>query len=410
MPCDPYLTPAILEGLDRPTGQATGLPPGLYTSPAFFADEQVYLFERSWVFVAAADELPEAGTAVPVTVAGKPIVIVRDRQGTIRAFHNVCSHRGTLLVAERLERQAWIRCPYHSWGYGLDGALKATPHIGGYGVHSHPDLDASKHGLRPVRCETWHHLIFVNLSGEGPSLESVLAPLVARWPIDYDRLRLGGVGSFEFKANWKLVIENFLESYHLPTIHPGLNSYSKMDDHYNIFIGPNAYGQASKTFAPDTAVAGASLPAIPGYPVHLTGHGEYPIVFPNLMLGTQATEFFAVTCEPVSPALTRERYYLFFADVAMDDAYAQVRDAVLNRWFDINTEDIGVVERMQAGRHSNARVGDLFAPELEACVHAFQRQLVETILKNRNAHLGVGGNRDHPADQPGNVARLADLR
>jgi phenylpropionate dioxygenase-like ring-hydroxylating dioxygenase large terminal subunit len=176
-----------------------------------------------------------------------------------------------------------------------------------------------------------------------------------------------------------------------------------MRDHYNLFIGPNSYGQASRTFAPDESVAGASLPAMPSYPAHLTGRGEYPILFPNLMLGAQATEFFAITCEPVTPELTRERFYLFFADVAMDDAYAQVRTAVLNRWFEVNTEDIGVLEAMQEGRRSNARAGDLFAPELEACVHAFQRQLVETILMHcdpeSNIRLGV---------LPPDVDQLAD--
>jgi choline monooxygenase len=383
MPRDPYLTPHVLELLNRPVGQATGLPPMLYTSPEFFAEEQKYLFERSWVFVAVTDEVSEPGTAIPVTVAGKPILIVRDRLGTLRAFHNVCSHRGTLLVTERVEHQAWIRCPYHSWGYGLDGSLKATPNIGGHGVHSHPDLDVSKHGLRPVRCETWHHLIFVNLSGDAASLESHVAPLAARWPFDYGRLRLGGVGSFEFKANWKLVLENFLESYHLPYIHPGLNSYSRMEDHYNVFIGPNAYGQATKNFAPNAEGAGISLPAIPSYPVNLVGLGEYPLLFPNVMLGTQSTEFFAVSCEPVSPALTRERFYVFFDEAAMDEAHEQVRSDALSRWFGINSEDINVVERMQVGRASNVRAGDLFAPELEACVHAFQRQVVDTILKNR---------------------------
>src|SRR5215472_5505276 len=338
MPRDPDLTPDVLERLARPTGQATGLPPSLYTSAEFFAEEQVQLFERGWVFVGVTDEVGEPGTAIPVTVAGKPILVLRDRSGDLRAFHNVCSHRGTLLVKERVERQAWIRCPYHSWGYGLDGALKATPNIGGPGVHSHPDLDVSKHGLRPVRCDTWHHLIFVNLSGEAPTLESVVAPLAARWPLDYSRLRLAEVRSFEFKANWKLVIENFLESYHLPCIHPGLNSYSKMEDNYNVFIGSNAYGQATRRYAPDAPATGAALPAIEGYPAHLTGLGEYPVLFPSLMLGTQSTDFFAVSCEPVSPALTRERFHVFFDAAAMDDTHEEARTAALKRWFEINSE------------------------------------------------------------------------
>jgi choline monooxygenase len=154
-----------------------------------------------------------------------------------------------------------------------------------------------------------------------------------------------------------------------------------MEDHYNIFVGSNAYGQATKTFAPSTTVEGKSPPQIPDYPHHLRGHGEYPIFFPSLMLGTQATEFFAVSCEPLGPELTRERFYMFFPEAAMTDEFAKVREAVLQRWFDVNVEDIDVVERMQQGRHSKARAGNLFAPDLEACVHQFAKQVAAAILE-----------------------------
>jgi choline monooxygenase len=393
-----YLNQHVLSGLNRPTGQAAGLPPELYTSDEFFAYERKYLFSRSWIFVATTDELSEPGTAIPVVVAGRPVVIVSDRNGKIRAFHNTCSHRGTLLVSQPCHRQAWLRCPYHSWVYWLDGTVKATPNIGGHGVHSHADLDVSQHGLTPVRCETWHRLVFVNLCNEGPSLAEYVAPLAARWPIDYGCLRLGGMRSFEFKANWKLVIENFLESYHLPVIHPGLNSYSPMKDHYNIFISPNAFGQATKKFAPRTSIDGKSLPAIPNYPMHLNGHGEYPVLFPNLMLGTQATEFFAITCEPIGPELTRERYYLFFAEAAMTDEFAKVRNAILDRWFEVNTEDVGVVERMQQGRHCAAWSGGVFAPDLEACVHHFEKQVVATILEGHSDAIAEVERPPHAAE------------
>jgi len=385
MSIDDCLSQEVLSGLNRPTGQAIGLPPELYTSNEFFLFEQKYLFARRWIFVATIDEFLEPGTAVPVMVAGRPIVIVSDRNGTIRAFYNTCSHRGTLLVDKPCHRQTWLRCPYHSWAYWLDGTVKATPNFGGNGVHSHADFDISKHGLTPVRCETWHRLIFVNLCNEGPSLADDVAPLETRWPIDYSCLRLGGMRSFEFKANWKLVIENFLESYHLPVIHPGLNSYSPMKDHFNIFVSPNAFGQATKKFAPKSSINGKTLPEIPNYPPHLHGHGEYPVLFPNLMLGTQSTEFFAVTCEPIGPELTRERYYLFFAEAAMTDELADVRNAILDRWFEINIEDVGVVERMQRGRHCAAWSGGVFAPDLEACVHHFEKQVVTAILEGQSA-------------------------
>src|SRR5260370_18424720 len=184
MSVESYLTHEVLERLTLPTGQATGLPPELYTSDEFFAQEKKYIFARNWIFVGTVDELAEPGTAIPVNVAGQPIVIVSDRAGKIRAFHNICSHRGTLLVSKACRRQAWLRCPYHSWDYALDGPLKATPDVGGPGVHSHVDLDPSKHGLTAVRCEIWQRLIFVNLSAEAPPFGHGIGPLAARWPLD----------------------------------------------------------------------------------------------------------------------------------------------------------------------------------------------------------------------------------
>jgi choline monooxygenase len=310
-----------------------------------------------------------------------PIVVVRDRNDIIRAFHNVCSHRGTKIVAEPCRRLSMLVCPYHSWGYSLSGALKETPHIGGHGVNTHLDINKAEHGLRPVRCETWHRLVFVNLADDGPSLSEYLAPLIAHWPVDYKDLRLGGIRQYEFRANWKLVIENFLESYHLPWVHPGLNSYSKMEDHYNIFIDPCGSGQASKKFAPKP-VNGKLLPSFHDVPAHLEGRAEYLNLFPNLMIGTHPTEFIAVSVEPIAPDLTRERFYVFYTDEAMADTYDEVRRDSLDRWFEINAEDIDVVQRMQEGRHSPAMAkGTLFAPELETCLQHFQQQIVTNLLK-----------------------------
>src|SRR5579885_513489 len=143
-----YLTPRALERLNQPVGKAYGLPRETFTSAEFLAYEQEYVFARNWVFVCAVDELAEPGTAIPVTVAGQPLLIVSDKKGTIRAFHNVCSHRGTVIVTEPLKRLGVIRCPYHSWGYALDGTLRTTPHFGGHHVHEHPDFDKSKNGLK----------------------------------------------------------------------------------------------------------------------------------------------------------------------------------------------------------------------------------------------------------------------
>src|SRR5260370_41363370 len=159
MPVAAYLTDQVLERLNRPTGKAVGLPAILYTDDQFFSYEREYIFAQNWIFATTLDELDQLGMAIPVTIAGRPIVVVKDRKGTIRAFHNVCSHRGTKIVAETCRRVSMLVCPYHSWGYSLDGSLKETPNVGGYGTNSHADLDKARHGLKPVRCETWHRLV-----------------------------------------------------------------------------------------------------------------------------------------------------------------------------------------------------------------------------------------------------------
>lgn len=382
-----FLSPEALDRLSQSTGKAVGLPRETFTSAEFFAYEQEYVFARNWVFVCAVDELAQPGTAIPVSVAGRPVVVVSDKRGTIRAFHNVCSHRGTVIVTEPTKRLGVLRCPYHSWGYALDGALRTTPHFGGHGVHDHPDFDKSKNGLRPVRCEAWHRLVFVNLSNEGPSLAEFVAPLAKRWSIDYSALRMGGVTPFELKANWKLAIENFSESYHLPSIHPGLNSYSKMEDHYNVFVEGCGSGQASLKYAPP-AVGGKRLPEFKDIPPHLEGRAEYLTLFPNLMIGTHPEYFFAITAEPVAPDRTRERFYLFFVgEEALREEYAAVRKDALDRWTQINLEDMGVVERMQFGRHSPAMIGGRFSPDLDACLHDFQKHLVRRLLDGERAAL-----------------------
>src|SRR6185437_15394520 len=169
------------------------------------------------------------------------------------------------------------------------------------------------------------------------------------------------------------------ESYHLPSVHPGLNSYSRMEDHYNFFVEGSCAGQGTRRYQ-NPLRDGVSLPEFPGLPAHLAGRGEYPVLFPNLMLGTQTDHFFLITAEPVTPELTRERLYVFFVgEEAMGERYAEARRQTFEGWQRINREDMDVIERMQRGRHSSAMAGGRFAPELEACLHDFQKRLAATL-------------------------------
>ena len=172
---------SAIDAVDRPIAEARGLPNEAYVSSAYFQRERDTLFGRTWTCIGFASDLPEGTYAKPVSMMGLPLLILKDQTGGIRVFHNVCSHRGQLLVQEERPVRGVLRCPYHSWTYDLRGALKGTPHIGGHGVHQAEGFDCADHGLKPVRSEVWLDMIFVNLSGDAPAFQGHVSPLVDRW-------------------------------------------------------------------------------------------------------------------------------------------------------------------------------------------------------------------------------------
>ena len=206
-----------IEAVRRPTAQAAGLPSSAYTSSEFLKLEQDLCSPRGGIYAGRAAELAKPGDGRPVEIAGKPLILLRNRAGEIKAFHNVCSHRNALLSREPFGGRPTITCPYHSWTYDLDGRLIRTPHIGGQDVHKCAGIEPQDLGLRPARIESWAGLLFVNLTGDAPPLANWLKPLTERWSAyDFTQLRHGGGRSYELRTNWKHAVENYLESYHLP--------------------------------------------------------------------------------------------------------------------------------------------------------------------------------------------------
>jgi len=365
-----------LAGLFRPTAEARGLPGLCYYDEGYHRLEQQRLFAAGWPAVAVAGELPNPGDLLAVTVAGQPVLLARDRDGSIRAFHNICSHRGVVLVERAAERQPVIRCPYHSWAYGLDGRLLKTPDIGGSGRHSIAGLDPAELGLQPVRVGIWGDVIFVNLSGGAPTLEEWLGPLARRWKdFDLGLLRFGGTARFTVAANWKLAIENATEFYHLPWVHPGLNSYSGADVHYFCNAGDRFAGTASADYRPGRP-AGESLPGFPGLSAELAARAEYPIVFPNLCYGLMGDHVYIHIMHPDGPLRHRQDFHLYFiGDEAMAPRLAAARAETLERWRAVNAEDIGIIEHLQLGRLSDAYRGGRFSPAQDYVSHFFMRSV-----------------------------------
>jgi choline monooxygenase len=303
-----------LRAVTRPIADATGLPNCAYTDPELFAFDRDEVLGRTWAAIGFASEVPAPGCVKPVDFMGIPLLIVRDKQGEVRVFHNVCSHRGLHLVGEAAQLRTVIRCPYHSWSYEFDGRLVSTPHIGGVDTHTCDGFDKDLHGLRPVRFAVWMDIVFVNLSGTAGEFTDYVAPLEDRWAEfigAQDRQDIvpaanGSRLTLEVACNWKLAVENFCEAYHLPWVHPDLNSYSPLDQHYGITDGDGISGQG--TYRYDLAsVAGTRLPKIEGWPQDKLSRAEYIALYPNTLLGLQADHVYAVIIQPLSADRSTEK-------------------------------------------------------------------------------------------------------
>lgn len=374
-----FLNPSVLRAINQPVDTARGLPREAYTDPAFLALEREHVFDASWVFVAAGEEIPNPGDAMPVDLVGRPVVVVRQRDGGIKAFHNVCRHRGVILVETAQQARPTLVCPYHAWAYGLDGVLLKTPHFSGDGQHGTGAIERECLDLKSIRCETWNGLVFVNLSGGAPPLAEHMAPVERRYPEhDFARMRMGRVMTFDLAANWKLPIENFIEGYHLPWTHPFLNSVSSMANHYSVVDEPIA-GQGSNLYERDKA-GHEALPMFPRLGPYWQIRAEYPSLMPNLLLGVHADHINVWGLFPAGVDRVQERVYFFYAgDTAMTPALAPARAVVESNLHGINLEDVGVVEAMQRGRSSPGYVDSRFSPYHEACVHSFERRIANAV-------------------------------
>jgi choline monooxygenase len=373
--------PDALRAVQQPIAQATGLPNPAYTSAAHFRRERDSLIGPTWAGLVFTDALPDRPYALPVDFMGVPLLVLRDRAGELRVFHNVCSHRGMRLIDAARDAPAAVTCPYHAWSYDLAGRLRGTPHVGGVNQHQCPGFDRSKHGLVPVRSAVWMGMLFVNLSGDAPAFVDHIAPLQARmaqfigvdaWPSL--RPTPGDPGlSLEIRSNWKLAVENYCEAYHLPWIHPALNSYSRLEDHYCFTEARDFSGQGSLAYRL-SEVAGTRLPRFEAWPAERLHEAEYPALYPNVMLGFQADHAFALIITPLAPDLSREDFRLYFAgEGAADPQFTASRLATLESWRMVFQEDVAAVEGLQRGRASPGFRGGVYAPGMDGSTHHFHR-------------------------------------
>ena len=361
-----------LSAVLRPVAEAHGLPNAHYTSETVYNAEKGPLWFSTWAGICAEGEVPDPGDARPVDFLGVPLFVMRGSDGNVRVFQNICRHRGMILVSEPRKIEGAIRCPYHSWCYSHEGRLVATPHVGGPGQNAHPDIRKGELGLIEVRSHIWMGVICINLDGQAPDFTRLHAELIERWAEFNQPLYHGGPDStftLDCRTNWKLAIENYAESYHLPWVHPGLNSYSRLEDHYHI-MEPGFAGQGTLVYRQIEGDDGQTFPDFAGLSAKWNEAGEYIIVAPNVMIGVQRDHMHVIILEPKGPRETVEHIHLLYASPDTSEAL-RLKNAA--QWKVVFLEDVGVVEGMQTGRGAPGFDGGRFSPAMDGPTHHFHQ-------------------------------------
>jgi len=334
-----------------PLDEASALAAAFYVDPEVAAVERERVFSGTWQLAARAGELAAAGDDVVCEIAGTPLIIVRGTDGVLRALHNVCRHRAGPLATENGRGAKNLRCRYHGWTYALDGALKAAPEM-----REARDFDVSAIRLTSARVHEWQGLVFVALNDDTPQFEEVFAGISERIaPVDLSVMAFHNRVEYEVQCNWKVYIDNFLEGYHLPHVHPGLSkvldyrSYdTELFDWYSLQHSPlrdagDVYGE---------------------------GDAWYFFVYPNIMLNIMPARLQTNVVLPL--ALDRCKvvfdYYFAGEGAARSGSDMEFSD-------EIQQEDIDICEQVQRGLLSGGYAPGRLSPRREAGVWHFQNLL-----------------------------------
>ena len=394
LPVEAYSREETYAATRLPVELATTLIPDAYTEQSFFDLERRQVFARSWIPVCVTDEVSAPGDYLVTEVAGRSVIVCRNRAGELRAFHNVCRHRGSRLcdpaaaTSTASSSAPTTRGPTTSTGpASARRCSRPTPRCPrtSAAIFDMADVkafDKADHGLYPVRCEQWGFLVFVCLDDETPALRDELGDLPERLAgYRPEQWRLERRLEYTIAANWKLIAENFMEYYHLPWVHPSLVKVSPMDAHYR-WQGAGMYvGFCTTPIAASSDGGGwLGLPAIEGLSDDDAVSARFAWLFPSIALNVLPNHVFLLLTRPVAPGRTAETAYLLTHPDSRVHAGETDIDALVAFWDEVNREDIAIVERVQDGLQNPAYLGGRMCYRFEESVHRFQNMEIDRVL------------------------------
>jgi glycine betaine catabolism A len=363
----------------RTAGGAKSLAREYYVSEEIFARERERIFLRSWLYAGHVSEIAERGAYFLFGLDDESVIVLRDRAGEVRAFANVCRHRGTVLCREAQGRVGGrIRCPYHSWSYELDGRLAHAPNM-----EDVAGFDRGEHGLIPVPLHVWRGLVFVSLASAAPEVGGRFAeldPRVEAWrlsEVEHTARRV-----YEVDANWKLFFQNYSECYHCPTAHPLLNRLTPYRNSASdlregsILGGPMKMARSGGSMTMTGERCATPIPGVAGEDLDLV---YYYTLFPNLFLSLAPDYVLLHRVDALAPRRTRIVCDWLFHPTARAEPGFDPAPAV-DFWDLTNRQDWELCADAQRGVASRAYVPGPYA-EIESEVAAFDRQYLAALAR-----------------------------
>jgi len=352
--------------IDADISRAWSIPVEFYADPKVYDLEKQKIFRRRWQMVGHTHQLARPGDFFTTELLGEPLLLTRGMKGELRGFYNVCRHRAGP-PAEGCGSRKLFRCAYHGWTYGLDGKLISAPEFEGQ-----PGFDPKDFALVPVRAEEWFNLIFVNFDPQAEPLPTSLSELTQqaeRFP--FQQMKFFERRTYDMRCNWKTYIDNYLEGYHLPSVHPGLNR--ELD--YNAYM-VEPYRRHVRQYSPIRGTQPGDTTPRRYQEAREDLTTEYFWIFPNWMLNCYPDNVQINIILPLETERTLAifEWYLLEKDLGSEAARASVEFSD-----QVQIEDIAICQAVQRNFHSRSYQRGRYSVKQEKGVHAFHRMYAEVI-------------------------------
>lgn len=332
-----------------------GLPAVVFKDKETYNLECEKVFAKGWMSICCAQQIPNPGDILPIRIAGQSLIAIRDKEGEVGVFHNICRHKGAPLIDEPCNKRALV-CPYHKWSFKINGDLLSAPRYFGSDNKNLSDEEKSDKGLVPVRFAIWWDIVFVNIDNQAEEFSDFIQPL-DQLLSDYPQQDIKRVGTTDYsgEVNWKLAVDNFLDGYHVPFVHSQACSIKAALEQDDIFLSDNIVGLRLANGASSKPEKTAKqLPHFNHLSEEKIGMQQWFGIFPNTLFFVDPCWVQTIIVKPMGPTETDESLNIYVVnDAAASTEYTEERARLSDVLNEVNQQDIELLDKLQITRSND---------------------------------------------------------